>query len=100
MMGDCLRLGRGALGLVAQDFGSAAMQRLAAALEQAVIGRVLNQRVLEAIVRLRAGALCDEEVFERRPHSSHDRPRAAGVRNPSLCATQSRSPSRTRIDSS
>ena len=32
------------------------------ALEQALVGRVLDQRVLEAIVRLRAGALGDEEV--------------------------------------
>ena len=38
------------------------MQRLAAALEQAVVGRVLDQRVLEAIVRLAARALGDEEV--------------------------------------
>ena len=53
MMGDDFRLGRGALGLIAQDFGGAAVQRLAAALEQAVVGRVLDQRVLEAIVRLR-----------------------------------------------
>ena len=38
------------------------MQRLAAALEQAVVGRVLDQRVLEAIVRLMARALGDNEV--------------------------------------
>ena len=62
MMGDDFRLGRGALGLVAQDFRGAAVQRLAAALEQALVGRVLDQRVLEAIVRLRASALGDEEV--------------------------------------
>ena len=62
MMGDHFRLGRGALGLVAQDFGGAAVQRLAAALEQAVVGRVLDQRVLEAIVGLRRRALDKQEV--------------------------------------
>jgi hypothetical protein len=49
MMGDDFRRGRSALGLVAQDFGGAAVQRLTAALEQAVICRFLDQRVLEAI---------------------------------------------------
>ena len=62
MMGDDFRLGCGALGLIAQDFGGAAVQRLPAALEQAVVGGVLDQRVLEAIIRLEAGALGDEEV--------------------------------------
>jgi hypothetical protein len=38
------------------------VQGLAAALEQAVIGCVLDQRVLEAIYRMSAGALYDEEV--------------------------------------
>ena len=51
-----------ALWLSDQDFRRAAVQRLAAALEQALVGRVLDQRVLEAIVPLRAGALGDEEV--------------------------------------
>ena len=46
-MGDDFGLGRAALGLIAQDLGSPAMQRLAAALEQALVGRVLDQRVLE-----------------------------------------------------
>ena len=67
MMGDDFRLGRGALGLIAQDFRGAAVQRLAAALEQAVVGRVLDQRVLEAIVRLMARALGDEEVRAGEP---------------------------------
>ena len=62
MMGDDFRLGRGAVRLIAQEFGCAAVQRLSAALEQAVVGRVLDQRVLEAIVRLMARALGDEEV--------------------------------------
>ena len=38
------------------------MQRLPAALEQAVVGRVLDQRVLEAIVGLRRRALDEQEV--------------------------------------
>ena len=38
------------------------MQRLAAALEQALVGRVLDQRVLEAVGRLAADALDDENV--------------------------------------
>ncbi len=62
MMGDDFRLSRRALGLVAQDFCGAAVQRLATALEQALVGRVLDQRVLEAIGRLRAGALDEQEV--------------------------------------
>ena len=52
MMGDCFRLGRRALGLSHQDFGGATVQRLAPTFEQAVVGCVLNQRVLEAIVGL------------------------------------------------
>ena len=62
MMGDDFRRGRSALGLVAQDFGGAAVQRLTAALEQAVICRFLDQRVLEAIGCLLACAHGDEEV--------------------------------------
>src|ERR1700691_3639431 len=62
MMCDDLRFGRGALRVVAQDFGGAAVERPAAALEQAVVGRVLDQRMLEAIARLAAGALGDKEV--------------------------------------
>src|SRR5208337_5623866 len=52
MMRDQLGLGRGSLGLIAQDFGGAAVQRLPAALEQALVRRVLDQRMLGAIVRL------------------------------------------------
>src|SRR5580693_1222071 len=62
MMGDDLRLGRRRLWLPDQDFRRTAVQRLAAALEQALVGRVLDQRVLEAVVRLRAATLGDEEV--------------------------------------
>jgi hypothetical protein len=67
VMGDDLRLGRGALAVLAQDFRGAAVQRLAAALEQAVVGRVLDKRVLEAIGRPRVGALGDEEVRAGEP---------------------------------
>lgn len=42
VMGDELRLGCRALGIVAQDFRGAAMQRLASAPEQALVGRVLD----------------------------------------------------------
>ena len=62
MMGERLRLGRRALRTVAQDFSGAAVQRLAAALEQALVGRVLDQRVLEAVVRLRSIALDEQDV--------------------------------------
>ena len=48
MMGD--RLGLGVR--LAQRLGRAAMERLAAALEQALVGCVLDQRVLEAIFSL------------------------------------------------
>ena len=67
MMRDKLRLGRRALGLVAQDFSGAAVQRLAAAPEQALVGCVLDQRVLEAIDRLAAGALDEQEVRVDQP---------------------------------
>ena len=67
MVGDDFGLGRRALGIVAQDFGGAAVQRLAAALEQAVVGRVLDQRVLEAIARLWASAFDDEQVRVGQP---------------------------------
>jgi hypothetical protein len=62
MMGDDLRLGRRRLWLPDQDFRRAAVQHPPAALEETLVGRVLDQRVLEAVVRLRAGTLGDEEV--------------------------------------
>ena len=52
-----LRRGRGQ-----QDFGRAAVQRLAAALQQAVVGGVLDQRVLEAIVRVRRDAFDEQQL--------------------------------------
>jgi hypothetical protein len=44
-----LRLGRGG-DIIKQDFGDAAVQNLASALEQILIGCALNERVLETIV--------------------------------------------------
>src|SRR5271165_2059181 len=74
MMRDRFGLGRGALGLVAQNFSGAAVQRLAAALEQALIGRVLDQRVFEEVVRLRSIAVDEQDVglgepLQSRPES-------------------------------
>ena len=62
MMGDRFGLGVG----VAQRLGRAAVQRLAAALEQAVVGRVLDQRVLETVGGGRRGAVDEQEVGFRR----------------------------------
>jgi len=62
MMSNDLGLSRGALWIVAQQFGGTAVQRLTAALEQAVVSRILDQRVLEAIVGLRGRALDEQEV--------------------------------------
>src|SRR6516165_9462518 len=62
VMRQHFRLGRSALKAIAQDFRGAAVQRLPAALEQTVVGRVLDQRVLEAVVRLKARSLGDEEI--------------------------------------
>ena len=47
MMGDRFRFRRRPF---TQDFGSLRMERLTAALEQAVVGGILDQRVLEAVV--------------------------------------------------
>ena len=67
MMGDDFGLSRRALWIVAQKLGGPAVQRLPAALEQAVIGRVLDQRVLEAIACLRRRALDEQEVGFSQP---------------------------------
>jgi hypothetical protein len=45
-----------------QDLGRAPVQRLAAALQQAVVGGVLDQRVLEAIVRVRRDAFDEQQL--------------------------------------
>ena len=68
-----------------QDFRRAAVQRLAAALEQALVGRVLDQRVLEAVVRLRAGALGEEDVRVGEPV---ERGPEGGVVDPAHVAQQ------------
>ena len=62
MMGNRFWLGGGALRLLDQDFRRAAVQGLAAALEQALVGCVLDQRVLEPVIRLRTGALNEQDV--------------------------------------
>ena len=58
MMGD--RFGLGVC--VAQRVGRPAMQRLAAALEQAFVSRVLYQRVFETVSGGRGGAVDEQEV--------------------------------------
>src|SRR5580693_2930072 len=85
MMGDDFRLGRRWLWLSDQDFRRAAVQRLAAALEETLVGCVLDQRVLEAVVRLRAGALADEEVRVGKPF---ERGLEGGVVDPAHRAQQ------------
>ena len=65
-MRDRLRLG-GMLWLVAQDFGSTTMENLPAALEQALVGRVLDQRVLEAIFGLGRSALDKQQIGIGKP---------------------------------
>jgi hypothetical protein len=62
MVCDGFGLGRRAYGFVPEDFARSAVERLAAALEKTVVGRVLDERVLEAIGCLRAGALDEQEV--------------------------------------
>ena len=85
------------------------MQRLAAALEQAVVGRVLDQRVLEAVGRLRSIALDEQNVGFGEPiqrrlqralveagHGLEQRVRE--IRGPStapICATSRAEPSRS-----
>ena len=63
MMGD--RFGLGVR--TSQRLGRAAVKRLAAALEQALVGRVLDQRVLEAIIGLRWRALDEQKVGVGKP---------------------------------
>ena len=47
---------------VAQRLGGAAVKRLAPALEQVLVSRVLDQRMLEAIGGGRGGALHEQEI--------------------------------------
>ncbi len=58
MMGD--RFGLGVR--VAQRLGRAAVKRLAAAFQQALVGGVLDQRVLEPVGGGRRGAVDEQEV--------------------------------------
>src|SRR6516225_10724005 len=66
-MRNSFRLGRGVLEIGAQDFPRAPVKGLPAAPEQAVVSRVLNQRVLETIVGLRRRALHKQEVGFGKP---------------------------------
>src|SRR5262249_5468178 len=47
---------------VAQNLGDAPMQYLPAALEKIFVGRILNKRVLEAIVAVRRKALDEQNI--------------------------------------
>src|SRR5258708_4846240 len=62
MMRNDLWLSRRALWVVAQEFSGAAVQRLPPALKLTIVGRVLNQRMLEAIGGLRWSALDEQNV--------------------------------------
>ena len=63
MMGDRFGLGLGG----EQRVGRVAVQRQAAALEKALVGRVLNQRVLETVGGGRRGAVDEQEVGFHEP---------------------------------
>ena len=70
------RLGRGGTGeLVAQGSAHAAVQYQAPALQQILISSVLNERMLEAIVRIWWQALHQEDVGIGEP----DRAACSGV---------------------
>ena len=64
---DRFQLSPRALGAVAQQFSGAPVQRSAAALQQALVGRVLDQRVLEAVIRPRSVALDEKDVGLGKP---------------------------------
>jgi hypothetical protein len=62
-MRQCFRLGRPSVReAVAQNLGNAPMQPLPPALEKVFVGRILNKRVLEAIVGVRREALDEQNV--------------------------------------
>ena len=72
VMRERFRLRLRALGeLIAQGFRRAPVQRLAAALEQILVGRVLDQRVLEAVFGVRRQAL-DKRMSASASFSSAD----------------------------
>ena len=61
-LGEMMRDGLGLGGRVAQLLPGPAMQRLPAALEQALVGRIPDQRVLEAVARPRRRVLDEQDV--------------------------------------
>src|SRR5271166_6741100 len=67
MVRNDLGLSRCLLSIAAKEFACASVQRLAAALEQTAVGRVLDQRVLEAIFGLRRSALDKQQVGVGKP---------------------------------
>jgi hypothetical protein len=67
MARDGFWLGRRSFGFVPKGFGGATVQRLTAAVEQAVVGRLLDQRVLEAVVRRRRRALNEKDIRMGKP---------------------------------
>ncbi len=95
-MRERLRLGVRAIGeLVVQSLRDAAVQRLAAALEQVFVGRVLDQRVLEAVFRLRRETLDQENVglgepFQRRMQRRVVHPRHRAQQGKGKAAPQHR----------
>ena len=67
MMRDDFGLGGRASRIVTQNLSGAAVKRMPAAPEQAVVGYVLDQRMLEAIGRLSAGPFDEQEVRVDKP---------------------------------
>src|SRR5262249_28082289 len=68
VMREQLRLGcSSGWKLIAENFARTAMQRLATALEQVLIGRILDQRVFKAVVGFRWKALYQEYVGLSQP---------------------------------
>ena len=71
MMRQHLRLGSIAAGsVVTQKLGDAAVQGLAAAFEQILVGCVLDESVLEPINRIRRQALYEQDVRVSQPIES------------------------------
>ena len=105
MVRDRFRLGlRAGAEPVAHRLGGSPVQRLPAALQQRLVGRVLDQRVLEAVVGVRRPAVDEEDVglsellqrlfeFGLRPSR---RPRAAARRKIRARAPSRSSPLRAR----
>jgi hypothetical protein len=67
-MREQLRLGRGGIGKpIAQNLSRAAVQSLPTALEQVLISRILNERMLKAVFRFGREALHQEYVCLSQP---------------------------------